>query len=592
MVKEKEKQSNLDLCKKYWKVADSEWGDWRRRARKAYKFYLGDQWDGETKTQLDLEKRPYLTLNKIKPIIRNLSGWQRQNRQDLKVLPRRGGVAIMAEAYTDIIKYFYDTSMADWHNSFAFFDGAIGGKGWISIDIDYTKDPFNGDLMMARENPLMIREDPFSTRYDLSDAKFCFRSFWMDKEQVESSFPDADLDQLGESTDDSESTPEDGESVDEDAYDEQAGFNDDAKETRFLIKECYHRKWKKKTFLVDTTTLEVTDATGIPKDKIEKIASMKNLKKVERVAPTLYLTTYAGEVELQDVEDPFDGITDFPLIRFCAEWLYWDKPHVKGEVDDLIDPQIEHNKRRSQALHLLNTSANSGWILDDDAVDPDMLEKLERMGSSAGITVIKKKGSTVERITPSPLSDGHIALEKLAEEDLKKISGVNADLLGLQANKNDSGVAIDLRRKQGLITTEPIFDNFEYTQRILGNTIMSFIRHTDVLSTEELLAILDGEKFEDKAVEILQGLKRRKVGKYGMVVTTRPSSDTQRMFTFQTMLDALAQGLPIPKELVAEASDWPFKEELVDKWKAEAQALEASAGAGIPSDTDVGATIQ
>ena len=146
-----EEKKNIDLCKEYWKVSEDEWSDWRSRARKAYKFYFGEQWDTETKQTLNQEKRPALTFNKIKPIIRNLSGWQRQNRQDQKVLPRRGGNQLMSEVFTDSMKYFYDTSMADWHNSFMFLDGAISGKGWISLDLDFTKDPFNGDLLIDRD---------------------------------------------------------------------------------------------------------------------------------------------------------------------------------------------------------------------------------------------------------------------------------------------------------------------------------------------------------------------------------------------------------------------------------------------------------
>jgi len=119
-----------------WKVADNEWTDWRDRAKKAYDFYLGDQWPADVKQQLALESRPALTFNKIKPIIRNLSGYQRQNRQDQKVVARKGANTIVAQFLTEVLKYIYDVSLADWQISQAFVDGIVGGKGWIMADID------------------------------------------------------------------------------------------------------------------------------------------------------------------------------------------------------------------------------------------------------------------------------------------------------------------------------------------------------------------------------------------------------------------------------------------------------------------------
>ena len=72
----------LALMEQFWQTAESCWAEWRNRAILAYDFYKGKQWDADVVEILDREKRPHLTLNKIKPIMRILTGWQRQNRQD------------------------------------------------------------------------------------------------------------------------------------------------------------------------------------------------------------------------------------------------------------------------------------------------------------------------------------------------------------------------------------------------------------------------------------------------------------------------------------------------------------------------------
>ena len=166
-----------------WKIVKDKHTEWRETAEKCFKYYRGKQWTEKTKGILRTQGRPPLTFNKIKPVIRNISGWQRQNRQDLVVLPRRGGIQPIAEVLTEILKYHYDAALADWKISQMFQDGIIGGKGWLAIDINYESDPINGELFLRRENPLMVYEDPYSQNYDMSDAKYIFRTSWVDKEE-------------------------------------------------------------------------------------------------------------------------------------------------------------------------------------------------------------------------------------------------------------------------------------------------------------------------------------------------------------------------------------------------------------------------
>ncbi len=574
--------TDIEKIKKYWQVADSEWAEWIEKAKKAYRFYLGDQWDDDVKQKLNIEGRPYLTINKIKPVIRNLSGWQRQNRQDLKVLPRRGGDQKLADLYTELLKYLYDASLVDWQMSHAFLDGVICGKGWLVGDIDYTREPLNGDLIISRENPLMVFEDPYSVRYDLSDARFVFRVYWADKDELILQFPKykKDIEILASTL-----RPGVNQGVETDDYrGNYASF--DAGQLRFLVKECWHRTYKEKKLIINKATLEVKE-TNESDEKLERlVANFPDLVYVRRIIPVLNLTTLVGDVVLQDIEDPFNGITDFPLVRYCAEFIYSDKINIKGEVEDLIDPQMELNKRRSQALHILNTSANSGWIVEENALAPEERRKLETLGSKPGVIITVRSGKKggIERITPVPLSEGHIALDKLAEDDIKKISGVNADLLGFAPEKHESGIAMQLRQRQGLITTEQLFDNFEYTQRILGNLLLEFIRKTDILSEEEIFYIASKKNIEGTTPEVL---KSRARGKYSVILVTKDSSPSVRLANFYAMLDAIKAGIQIPEEMVIQASDFPFKEELLERIRMQKEGIPQQPQ-GIPQNIPPG----
>lgn len=575
---------NLHLVNGYWRIAKSGWGDWNRKAKKAYKYYLGDQWTATDKQALEDEKRPALTINKIKSLIRLISGMQRQHRQDLLVKPRKGGSGLLANLLTDILKIYYDISYADWQTSFQFFDGSVCGKGWLAIDVDYTKDILNGDLLLTRENPLMIWEDPYSARYDLSDAKFIFRTFWNDKDELKKKFPKMKknieiLDNMPDTEKMEFNLGSDETESDDYVDDRNRGEQMDISMTRFLVKECWHRKYENQKFLVDLYSRDIVNISDMPDKKIEAIAKLAadRLRLVERVIPTLHLTTTLGKnVVLQDFKDPYNGIFEWPLIRYVDDWVYAEKQHAKGEVEDLIDPQNELNKRRSQALHHLNTSANSGWIVDQNALDEKMQKKLESMGSRPGLVIIKKPNLTVQKIEPARLSEGHLTLSDLSGRDIKEISNINPDLLGFSPEGKEalSGVAIAQRQQQGAMGLDPVFDNFEFTQKILGNTLLEHIRKTDVIDPEEILNLADPEVYGEKIQELIYEIKNRAKGRYTVTLASQNSSPTVRMANFQTMIDALKSGVPIPPDMLIQASDWPFKEALLAR-------LGAGAGGGV-----------
>lgn len=548
----------IELLKKFSKEAEGGWVNWLERAKTAYNFIKGGkhQWDSADLKLLTDAKKPALTFNKIKPIIRTLSGWQRQNRYDQRVLARRDGVELLAQVYTELLKYFYDMSRADWEISHNYVDGVVTGKGWISLDIDYTRDPLNGDLLLKRENPLMILEDPTSQRYDLSDARYIIRQYWMAKEQIEREFPESKGDLVPGLTAIS-------------ALEKQTSEETNIEEARYLVQEYYWREYEQKKLLINMKTLEVSDVSAEEEERVAKIiksvkdeAGVPILRLARRVMPILNLSTRVGDVILQDIKDPFDGIFSFPLIRFCSDWI---NGYVKGEVEDLIDPQKEENKRRSQALHILNTSPSSGIIYTDGAFSPEEERKLKMVGTTSGLALKANEGfglgKGIWRIEPARLSEGHITLAKLSEDDLKKISGVNSDLLGYAPEKQESGIAMRYRKEAGLLTIESVLDNFNYSQRILGETLLEFIRKTDVISKEEITAIVEDKNIEGLDPETLKKLlSRRAIGKYSVVLATQPSSPTAKLAQFYTLVEAAKSGvIPVPPELLVEYSDLPPK---------------------------------
>ena len=561
----------------YFKEAAEGTSDWRGRAKKANKFYIGDQWDEVDIAQLKKEGRPHLTINQIAPTINVVSGTQRQNRMDIKVLPRRGGTVAVANALTELGKHAQDSTNAAYHDSMMFIDGLITGKGWLGMDVDYTNDLVYGDLSIFRISGLDMYEDPNAKEYDLNDTgRFISRCFWWDKEIVNQIYPEVKKAVDGAAFDTTITDEPTSITREEDTYDDNKSIDQLNRKNDYRCKEFYWKTWEKKTVTINTQTGEVAT---VPNNRI--LAYLKQLartgqpiKIIDRVVPVLHKGTLIGNMLVDKKDDPFDGVTTFPYFRFCP---YWIDGYIFGMIDNLIDPQQEINKRRSQILHHLNSSSNSGFTYQEGALSPSEEANLKNFGSAPGVHIKYNKGfDKPERIHPAPLSEGHLVLAKESEGDIKRVSGVNADLLGLPQEKRDSGVMIQLRQRQGMVSTEIINDNYRYTKKIYGSALVEVIRMTELYSEEEIQAVLN----ESKTPVDMQALRDFKTGRYGITVNESQSSPTIRMANLAILLDAFKQGVPIPLDLIIEQSDLPNKEEIIARIQAQMQAQPNPAGGG------------
>ena len=569
--------NKLNLVKDYWKHAEAGLADEFARMRRGFQFYVGDQWEPADLEKLAREKRPALTINLILPIINLLSGIQRQGRQDVSVVARKGGYKQLASVYTQLLRHCLDMTDADYEIADCFLDGVIGSKGWLQLDIDYTDDPVTGDLVVRKVSPFAVREDPDAKEYDLNKSgKFVIHDEWMDKDALLLNFPSrqTDIESGGLDID-----PASGDVTGDVPVSADASTRSNAN-LRYRVRQCWWKQHTKRLILINTLT--GTMKTVLPAQQELAVAIAKRNRQwvvKDWVVPVLHKTVTAGNLVLEDIEDPYRGAVRFPYYRFSP---FWVDGYVMGVVQNLVGPQQEVNKRRSQALHNLNQTANSGFKVKKILNNYD--RHLAKFGSTPGVELDESKaGGSIERIEPAAMSEGHIRASDMSVDDMKEISGANPDLMGQYIeNYAESGKAIELRQAQGMKVVEVLFDNFARTQKLLALGMVDMIRFTDVYSDEEIKAILsdgpDGrsqktvvssqnnESDKQSIQDILALLKDRKVGKYGIKIESSSSSPTARYANFANILE-IARMFPerVPAEAVIEHSDLADKEKLLEQ---------------------------
>ena len=565
---------------------------WEREAREDIEFALGDQWDTESKKTLKDQGRPILTFNIIGPKINLVSGYQRDNRSTIRAYPEGGEDQLKSDIVTKLLKHVQKMSDADQKVSFVFEDGIQIGRGYLEPFIDHTHDLINGELKFRQADPFAWKIDPASIEYDLSDCRYLVKASLVNKSELASMFPDKPnsfWDKLTPNTNDAEQRPE---SILEDTEDstykkvaqmEQVAMEEDS-EPLYEVIEYHYKKFVKQYIAVDPAAQKF-QSFSTRADAEKYLGELRSIFPVDQAAPEgqvivrsvpeFWVCHVCSKEVIEDkVSTFYPEWRSYPVIPYFSFYSPTAKRGLKrnelayqGMVRAMKDPQREKNKRRSQFLHILNTTANSGWLSVANAwVDP---EKVRTLGSAAGVTLEYNEGKEKpERIQPGGVSQGHLAAEQQAEEDAKLVTGINDDLLAIQ-DKTTSGRAIALRQQQGMMMLRRAFDNFSTTKRILGrfvlsqlNSLFTLDKAKKILGEEFLMKNgqqdpLNGEIYPVPDEVILDCLKSIESNEFDVEIGEGQDSPTVRYSNYTQIEEMAQKGIMVPPNIMVEYSDIP-----------------------------------
>ena len=516
-------------------------GKWRERARKAMQFYDGSgQWEDGVTATLRAEGKPALTINRILPVINVIWGQQQKNRTEISLEARKRGTKAIAELGSALIKHGMEACNGYDAASDSFRDGIITGKGWMTVDQVYDRDPVTGELLVEAPNPLTIYEDPRNTAYDINHGEFVFRERFVTRSKLDAYYPGKADEAMGamaadwaEHVEDADTSPSGmmaairmmlmRADADELTTGELSGV---------IVRECWYTTFERVDMASVMVGGQMVSARVNGKDDEKKLKSFTekhpkhDIGRTTAVIRELHLAVMVGDLVLKREDDPLNGMTAYPYTRFSPYWMH-GCPF--GVVDNLIEPQIEHNRLRSQTLHSLNQNANPAW--KGGNATPKGLQTIEEFGSTPGVYLdMTQFGGVLERIEPGQMSAGHFTLAEAAAADIREISGANPDITGTQTEQSESGRARLIRQEAGQTTLAPIVSNFYRTQSTLGDMIWEFVRHNEVYSPEEIEAIVDIDTLESLGgvAGAVEAMNRWDVGTYGVKTAPAKTSATYR----------------------------------------------------------------
>lgn len=441
---------------------------WRTTARECFQFYADQQWSEKDIQKLEEEQRPVVTFNRIKRLVNAVTGHEANNRAEVRYIPRTLGDAKKNEILTEAGKYFRDQCDAEFEESDAFRDMIICGMGWTSDRLSDANNP-DYDLIEERVDPLEMLWDPSAKKPNLADGRYLFRRKRYTEKEIKSIWPDFEGPFSDAFDDDSDDSAEPHQNNPRGKY-QSDNRTDDVKPDVLVLE--YQYKDRESFYVVGPVIGEDGQVTEeqfeLPVEDNDKLIERLKDKGVPMVLKRRTITRRCFVIGQEIVQGP-DVVCPTDFTYHCMtgyrdrERNTWD-----GIVSALRDPQRWSNKWCAQIMHILNSNAKGGVMLEENAA----LDRhaFEQSWADPGAITWVPEGSLKEgRVQPKPPPMPFTGVEKLLEyanQSFTEVSGVNQELLGL-ADREQAGV-LEYQRKQSAVTLlAPLFDSlrrFRYMQ--------------------------------------------------------------------------------------------------------------------------------
>ena len=557
------------LAKRQWeaytRARDHGHLDYVEIAQQCDAFYRGEQWDEADISALDDQGRPALTINTILPTVNTVLGEQSTRRADVQFKPRGNGNQEIADVLTKLYMQIGDNNKLEWLESQVFADGLIQDRGWFDVRIDFD-DHINGEVRVTTKDPLDIIIDPDAKEYDPRTWNEIFETKWMSLEEIEEIYGEAQADKLRMIAEVGTTLGADSMEYEEETYGDTDRNNfhgndypnnpEDARALRSIrVVERQHYKLKDCMFYVDPVT---GDQRPVPfdwtKKKRESFADDYGLYIVEKKKRAVRWTVTADTVVLHDEWSPYDHFTLVPYFP------YWRRGKPFGMVRNLISPQEQLNKISSQELHIVNTTANSGWIVESGSLTGMTADDLEEHGAETGLVLEFNRGSTPPgKIPPNQIPTGLDRIAQKAAQNIKTISGISDAMLGTDGAEV-SGIAIQAKQNRGVLMIQVPLDNLKKTRQYLAEKVLNLVQR---YYTEERVIQITDESNPFKPREPMavnqvtpegQIINDLTIGEYDVVIATAPSRDNFDEVQFAEAIQLRQAGVPIPDDLIVEYS--------------------------------------
>ena len=538
----------------------------RKAMEKAYAFRHGNQWSDDQRSALEEEGRPALTFNLIAPTMREMLGACEDQRREARAAPVGPEDLPTSEAINHLWRRVYEQQRVDTAEYSSFDHAITAGVGFTFIDAAPSDDdPNQLEMTFDAIKSFEVLWDPEASKPNMTDANYFYWSRWMTEQDFKIHYPDAAV-TFDEAIRDLQDTPDSVSAmraIVEGQYTGKIsaeGFTDakffDRKQKRLRILHLEYKVAERHYYVWDPRP----GADGLSKGYGRVMKASYDMAKKSGATPVHSSMGYGWRwFECTGAQALFDA--EQPLPIYCSQihpvTCYYDDStrQYYGMIRDLLDPQMEFNKRTSQELNITNMQAQPGVIADLGAFAPESPADVERQLKTPGFYLEKVQGKEVLFRDPPQPALAADALAQRSKEIFQVISGVDMNpLLGGQPDQVAVGTAM-LAHRKGLLAITPILKNLrEFQQKLLSSVVDTIMRGFSdeqielMLGNSTKITVEDG-MVVDKESGSKVSLRELRSVRWNIEMESAAANTTQQTIMFGLLQSLKAAGVPVDPEV-------------------------------------------
>lgn len=527
----------------------------------SYQMYDGNQYSASELQKFEADDIIPRTINKCAPLVDAVSGFEIQNRGEVKYIPRLTDEE--SEGFTDVVskgaKYIEEDSFDSFESSQAFNDMLICGVGATQTYISYDENP-DGETENVRPFPWLLLWDAASKRKNLVDRNWNAVAQVVDTSVLEEYLNDRD---------DDEGTYQPYEPL-------SKGFGIDSEFLRLYYNNArgdmslsvmYEYEWREKeAFYRVQNPFKVFANDPMVMQYLQENVERFSIRPDDDIFNMEHKEFREFKAELKELGIPLEYTKqkkykyyrallgggrvlekslNFSQQEFGLQFMTGKFSEVMqmhyGLLRAMSDPQKMLNSAVSNYETYLRSLPNGGFFMEADAAAGGDIEGfLATIGKARDITLLAKDAIKNQKILPKPLATPNTALVEMINMALSLIpesAGIDQSFLGMTDSKDMTGVLFGQKIRQALTTLAAYFDAKRFFTISKGRLFIDCVRIMAENNPSRLIRDVTGKG----SAKFIPLLKDGIAAEYDVTIEEVPQSPSERQETFAKLLDMAGQ---------------------------------------------------
>lgn len=442
----------------WYRASRDHFQEFRQEMAECFDLRAGHQWSETDLQILSDQVRPALTFGMIDKFVDAVGGMEINNRTETTYIPRQVGMSGVNDLLTSAAQWVRQECDAEDEETEMFLDCVTGGWGWIQSRVDFDEEP-DGQILMERIDPMEMFPDANARKQNLTDRRHQMRVKDVPIGAAEELFPDFDPVMLhaqwAEDQPDATRSPHNARLAPYYRIDQSADVDRNEQLVRLVEVEwweyarCYRvldpasGRWirldEEKATLYALRARMLGQRPKLIKDRMRK-----------------YWKAIVGAEVLKIVPGPKQGGFQYKCITGKRDV---NKGTWYGIVRAMRDPQLWLNKWISQGLHIFNTNAKGGLLIETDAV-ADIDETRDAWAEADSIIEFNPGGlAKYKQKEPAQFPEQLNQMTEMAMAAFPQVSGINIEMLGQSTSTAPQVALLEAgRRQQGMNVLAGLFN--------------------------------------------------------------------------------------------------------------------------------------